>query len=625
MLASWEQPLAWQPMAAETVATTQSLRLQQLSIMVSAFIVSCVMFALMVTSNDQASTAAFVKPQPVMATPGTAVRPFAQSAPRPHVVSDAARSPYTSTAQTTGLDQHTLDPLAVQPAVGGSPAAAVHPFMSSVMFVSGVMGLFGLQYYRRQSLAMASGAGAMTAGHDESEPKDGIWRVTSIGLALLAAAGIFNWAYLMANPAVGLITVFVVGYLAVIFEHQLAMNKAPICLVMAVVLWFLRNAVMGPAAVHMELAEALGETAEILFFLLGAMSIVEIVDSHQGFKMITDNINTRSKSTMSWIIGVVTFWLSAVLDNLTSTIVMVSLLRKIVPNDIELRKLYGAIVVIAANAGGAWTPIGDVTTTMLWIGGQITTVPTMLSLFVPSVIAVTIPVLLMNATVPELKGDLPEAVKEETKVQADVPSDLVFWAGLACLIFVPVFKTLTGMPPYTGMLFGLGIMWFLTDVIHYGKPNRDKYKAPAALARIDTQGILFFLGILMSVNCLNAAGILGALASWLSVHLPSTSILAGAIGLASAVIDNVPLVAATMGMYTKVMMPVNCMFWQLVAFCAGTGGSCLIIGSAAGVAFMGMEKVDFGWYAKRISLYALLGYLGGMGAYFALRSVFVFV
>ncbi|CAL5329317.1 unnamed protein product [Camellia sinensis] len=368
-----------------------------------------------------------------------------------------------------------------------------------------------------------------------------------------------------------------------------------------------------------ELSHVSAEVSEIVFFLLGAMTIVEIVDAHQGFKLVTDIITTRKPKTLLWVVGFVTFSLSSVLDNLTSTIIMVSLLRKLVPPS-EYRKLLGAVVVIAANAGGAWTPIGDVTTTMLWIHGQISTVQTMKDLFIPSAVSLAVPLALMSLA-SEMNGKGQDSTNVLASEQMAPRGQLVFSVGIGALVFVPVFKAVTGLPPYMGMLLGLGILWILTDAIHYGESERQQLKVPQALSRIDTQGILFFLGILLSVGSLEAAGILRGLANYLDAHIPNVELIASTIGVVSAIIDNVPLVAATMGMYDLTSFPQDSEFWQLVAYCAGTGGSMLVIGSAAGVAFMGMEKVDFFWYLRKVSGFAFAGYAAGIAAYLAVHNL----
>ncbi|KAK9667116.1 hypothetical protein RND81_14G234100 [Saponaria officinalis] len=417
-----------------------------------------------------------------------------------------------------------------------------------------------------------------------------------------------------------MVLLFGIGYAGIIFEESLAFNKSGVGLLMAVSLWAIRciGAPSTEVAVS-ELEHATAEVSQIVFFLLGSMTIVEIVDAHQGFKLVTENITTRKPRTLLWVVGFVTFFLSSILDNLTSTIVMVSLLRKLIPPS-EYRKLLGAVIVIAANAGGAWTPIGDVTTTMLWIHGQISTLPTMKDLLIPSAVSLAVPLALLSLT-SEVNGKDQESSSVLASEQMAPRGQLVFAVGIGALIFVPVFKALTGLPPYMGMLLGLGVLWLVTDAIHYGESERQRLKVPQALSRIDTQGALFFLGILLSISSLEAAGVLRELANYLDAHIGNTELIASAIGVASAIIDNVPLVAATMGMYDLSSFPTDSEFWQLIAFCAGTGGSMLIIGSAAGVAFMGMERVDFFWYLKKVSGFAFAGYAAGIAAYLAMHNI----
>lgn len=452
------------------------------------------------------------------------------------------------------------------------------------------------------------------------KPKNDLLKaLTIIGTALTGAAAI-NHSWVAANQDIAMVLVFAIGYAGIVFEESLAFNKSGVALLMAVCLWVIRGigAPSTDVAVQ-ELSQSTSEVSEIVFFLLGAMTIVEIVDAHQGFKLVTDNISTRNPKTLLWVIGIVTFFLSSILDNLTSTIVMVSLLRKLVPPS-EYRKLLGAVVVIAANAGGAWTPIGDVTTTMLWIHGQITTLKIMQGLFIPSTVSLAVPLALMSLT-SEANGSSEKSSSLLSAEQVAPRGQLVLGVGIGALMFVPVFKALTGLPPFMGMLLGLGILWILTDAIHYGDSERQRLKVPQALSRIDTQGILFFLGILLSVGSLESAGILRQLANYLDANIPNADLIASAIGVASAIIDNVPLVAATMGMYDLTSFPQDSDFWQLVAFCAGTGGSMLIIGSAAGVAFMGMEKVDFFWYFRKVSGFAFAGYAAGIISYLAVQNL----
>uniref|UniRef100_A0A0E0LY84 Citrate transporter-like domain-containing protein n=3 Tax=Oryza punctata TaxID=4537 RepID=A0A0E0LY84_ORYPU len=472
------------------------------------------------------------------------------------------------------------------------------------------------------------------------KPKNDLLKALTIIATALAGAAAINHSWVAEHQDIAMVLVFALGYAGIIFEESLAFNKSGVGLLMAVCLWVIRSigAPSTDVAVQ-ELSHTTAEVSEIVFFLLGAMTIVEIVDAHQGFKLVTDNISTRNPRTLLWVIGFVTFFLSSVLDNLTSTIVMVSLLRKLVPPS-EYRKLLGAVVVISANAGGAWTPIGDVTTTMLWIHGQITTLKTIQGLFLPSVVSLAVPLALMSLT-SEANGSSQKSSSLLSSEQMAPRGQLVFAVGLGALVFVPVFKALTGLPPFMGMMLGLAILWILTDAIHYGDSGKQRLKVPQALSRIDTQGVLFFLGILMSVGrikisgsylvifmfinmliwCLESAGILRQLANYLDANIPNADLIASAIGVASAIIDNVPLVAATMGMYDLTSFPQDADFWQLVAFCAGTGGSMLIIGSAAGVAFMGMEKVDFFWYFRKVSGFALAGYAAGIITYLAAQNL----
>ncbi|OWM64824.1 hypothetical protein CDL15_Pgr028541 [Punica granatum] len=454
------------------------------------------------------------------------------------------------------------------------------------------------------------------------QPKTDFLKALAIFAAALTGTAAINHSWVAANQDLAMAILFVIGYAGIVFEESLAFNKSGVGLLMAVSLWIVRS--IGAPSTEIavsELTHASAEVSEIVFFLLGAMTIVEIVDAHQGFKLVTDNITTRKPRTLLWVVGFVTFFLSSILDNLTSTIVMVSLLRKLVPQS-EYRKLLGAVVVIAANAGGAWTPIGDVTTTMLWIHGQISTLPTMKGLFIPSAVSLAVPLALMSFT-SEVNGKGQDSTNVLASEQMAPRGQLVFAVGIGALIFVPVFKALTGLPPFMGMLLGLGVLWILTDAIHYGESERQRLKVPQALSRIDTQGALFFLGILLSVSSLEAAGLLRELANYLDSHIPNIELVAGAIGVVSAIIDNVPLVAATMGMYDLTSFPQDSEFWQLVAYCAGTGGSMLVIGSAAGVAFMGMEKVDFFWYLRKVSGFAFAGYAAGIAAYLAVQNLHI--
>jgi Na+/H+ antiporter NhaD/arsenite permease-like protein len=344
------------------------------------------------------------------------------------------------------------------------------------------------------------------------------------------------------------------------------------------------------------------------------MTIVELVDAHHGFRFITDRIKTKNAKKLLWIICWVTFFLSAILDNLTTSIVMVSLIRKLIPNK-DMRLFFAGMIVIAANAGGAWTPIGDVTTTMLWIGGQISTVNIMKVIFLPSVVCMLTPLIYLSFT---LKGTLGETQDRTAKTHHVVKGGmLMLILGIGALVSVPVFKTLTHLPPYIGMLLGLGVLWVVSELIHpeLDEAVKKNYTAAGALSRIDVPSVLFFLGILLAVGSLESMLTLHNFAEYLAHTLGDNRIIITLIGLLSAVVDNVPLVAASMGMYSLDVYPQDHLIWEYLAYCAGTGGSILIIGSAAGVAVMGMEKIDFIWYTKRISLIAMLGYFAGAAAY----------
>jgi len=372
-----------------------------------------------------------------------------------------------------------------------------------------------------------------------------------------------------------------------------------------------------------QLYEHVGEISGILFFLLGAMTIVELIDAHDGFEVITSKITTKDKRKLLWIIGLVAFFLSSVLDNLTTTIVMVSLLRKLIA-DRETRLFFVGIVVIAANAGGAWSPIGDITTTMLWIGGQITTGNIMLKLFLPSMACLVVPLLLLSF---RIKGKVENTAMEEVKQSNPTSAferKLILCLGIGALIFVPVFKTITHLPPFFGILFALGILWVVTELIHKNKNDADKdvYSVVHALRKADTPTVLFFLGILVAIAALESTHLLSDLATQMDNKIGNINIIVLSIGLLSAIIDNVPLVAATMGMYDLQTYPTDHYFWEFIAYCAGTGGSCLIIGSAAGVAAMGMDKIDFFWYVKKIAGLALLGYFAGALVYMAQHYFF---
>ena len=414
-----------------------------------------------------------------------------------------------------------------------------------------------------------------------------------------------------------IIIVFIIGYAAIAFEHPLKINKAASALITGVLCWSIlalfTNDAHAPS--HM-LTEHLGEVAGILFFLMGAMTIVELIDAHDGFEVITSRIQTTSKKKLVWIVGFITFFLSAVLDNLTTTIVLISLLRIIVP-DKKDRLLFAGLVIIAANAGGAWSPIGDVTTTMLWIGGQITVGSIIVKVFLPSLICCLVPAFVISRQVKGNAVRITEATKNKEFTTSSRERNTVFWLGIGTLLFVPVFKTVTHLPPYMGILIGLGMMWVITEIIHSGKDDAEKgvLSVNHALRKIDTPSILFFLGILLSIAALQSTGILTNLAGAMDESIGNIKIITILIGLLSAIIDNVPLVAAAQGMYGLEQYPAGHFFWEFLAYCAGTGGSCLIIGSAAGVAAMGLEKIEFFWYMKKIGWLALIGYLAGAAAF----------
>jgi len=448
-----------------------------------------------------------------------------------------------------------------------------------------------------------------------------------------------------------IIILFVLGYLAIALEHQIHINKAASAILTGVLCWTLYalnygtlvpneafkkwDAMHGGAEVeggldpklHFlvdgQLSNLFSETAGILFFLIGAMTIVELVDAHEGFSLITRYVRSKSKVSLLWVIGIFTFFLSSVLDNLTTTIVMISVLRKLVA-DHQLRLLYVGIVVIAANAGGAWTVIGDVTTTMIWMKHKIGEWEVMRDLFLASLACLLVPLGILSM---QLKGDLEspketQADKQEKSIEAWHKA-LFLFLGLAGLLSVPIFKTYTHLPPFMGMMFSLGLLWFVSELVSHTMDEKTKSSTGvlAALRRIDMSSVLFFLGILLAVGALGSMNVLTSLAEYLQATLKNQSLIAVIIGLVSAVVDNVPLVAAGIEMYSA-SNPLNDPFWMLLAYCGGTGGSCLIIGSAAGVAAMGLEKIDFFWYMKKISPLAFAGYFAGIAVYFLQHWIF---
>ncbi len=425
--------------------------------------------------------------------------------------------------------------------------------------------------------------------------------------------------------AIAIIIIFILGYLAIAFEHTIRINKAATALVTGVLCWtvfilFTEN----KEFVAEELKVHLGEVSQILFFLMGAMTIVELIDSHDGFEIVTSRIKTTSKRKLVWIIGLLAFAFSAILDNLTATIVMISLVRKLA-SDKQNRWMLAGLIIIAANAGGAWSPIGDVTTTMLWIGNQITATNIMMKLIVPSIACMLVPLIFMRFV---FKGKV-ERPKQQFNGTVQTPKmirqrNIVFFSGITILLMVPVFKTVTHLPPFMAILMGLGIMWVITEIIHSGKDEEDRknYTAGYALRKIDTPSVLFFLGILLAITALQSIGELANAATWMDKNLKDQNIIAIAVGLLSSIVDNVPLIAATQGMYPLDLYPTDHYFWEFLAYCAGTGGSILIIGSAAGVAAMGLEKINFIWYLKKISWLALLGYFAGAIVYILQHRLF---
>lgn len=481
-----------------------------------------------------------------------------------------------------------------------------------------------------------------------------------------------------------MIVIFILGYAAIAFEHNIHIDKAASALITGVLCWTVyvlgANEIIdfgeeyqkvitfvsggehiaegehGAEALHateghhtaeaghdahsireyleFQILEHLGEIASILFFLLGAMTIVELIDAHEGFAVITDKIKTTNKLKLLWIISLLTFFFSAALDNLTTSIVMISLLRKLIA-DKEQRWLFAGMVILAANAGGAWSPIGDVTTTMLWIGQQITAGAIIVKIIIPSLVCLIVPLLVLSFT---QKGTVERPIKAEgvehyTNPTTERQRNIVFFSGVAGLLFVPIFKTYTHLPPFMGMMLSLGVLWVITELIHKGKNDEEKSKLSviAVLQKIDTASVLFFLGILLAVASLQSAGQLREMAGLLDNTFGTTEAtgiysISMVIGLLSAIVDNVPLVAASMGMYdisavSGSFFAQDGLFWEFLAYCAGTGGSALIIGSAAGVAVMGLENITFGWYLKKISILALIGYFAGAFTYILQESL----
>lgn len=459
-----------------------------------------------------------------------------------------------------------------------------------------------------------------------------------------------------------LLVLFIVGYLAIALEHPLRVDKTASALLLGMLMWVIYA--MGAESVvpvvsadgfrhfmethpgleskslheqalqyvlNVDIVEHLGDIMQTLLFLIGAMTIVEMVDVHGGFRVITDHINTRDKRKLLWIISFVTFFMSAILDNLTTTIVMLMLLRKLITQKDE-RWLYAGMIIIAANSGGAWSPIGDITTIMLWVSGNITA-PALLSfVLVPSLVSMLVPLVIISS---KLKGELPprDVVVEKNSFITSGQRATMFYLGVGGLIFVPVFKSITHLPPFIGMLFVLGALWVFTEIFYNSKmlEQAKELRLPKVISRVDMPSILFFLGILMAVAVLQSTGILSDIAAYLDKEIHNVYWIGLVLGVLSAIVDNVPLVAGVMGMYPvadpaavgyAANFVIDGTFWELMSYCAGVGGSILIIGSAAGVIVMGLEKISFGWYMKKFTLVALLGYLAGVGVYALEKLIF---
>lgn len=411
--------------------------------------------------------------------------------------------------------------------------------------------------------------------------------------------------------------IFLIGYTAIVIEQFIKFNKAATALLMAIACWtilFLEPAESAERHLYIFTFQMF-KVSQVIFFLIGALTIVEIINVHKGFRIITEKLVIASKLKMLWVTALVTFFMSAVLDNLTTTIVMISLIAKLV-EEREERLMLGGVIVIAANAGGAWTPIGDVATTLLWINGQVTTLALIRDLFLPSFLGLIACLLWFSR---KFKGRFKEMQFSAEK--SEPGGTLVLILGICSLIFVPFFKLLTDLPAFMGMMFGLGVMWAVTDLLHYKYRERDHLRVSSILPKVDISIILFYLGVLLSINSLESAGLLKSMAQWLEGHIASPLLIPVLIGLVSSVVDNVSLVAATIGMYDLHAFGVDSTFWQEVAYCAGTGGSILIVGSAAGVALMALEKVDFMWYTRKITFPALLAYFAGLAVYYLLSPL----
>ena len=441
----------------------------------------------------------------------------------------------------------------------------------------------------------------------------------------------------MSTITVFIIVAFVAGYLCITLESLTKINKAAIALLMCVVCWTLL--MVSPGAYYPDVASDgvlhhiseviehhLGDAAGTLFFLMGAMTIVEIVDSNGGFNFVRDIMKTRSKRKLLWRVAIATFFLSSILDNLTTSIVMIMVLRKLVQSR-EERLIYAALIIISANSGGAFSPIGDVTTIMLWIKGVVTTQGILTEIFIPSLVSMLVPAFILQYSLSGKFDKEQNLVTAEISQFTNVQRNIIFWLGVGGLVFVPIFKSITHLPPFMGILLVLGVLWTVTEIFHHNTSEDDTMakRVSDLLSRIDLSTIMFFLGILMAVAVLQEIGVLTALGTGLNeVFVGNYYVINGIIGVLSSIVDNVPLVAGCMGMYPVAetgAMAIDGIFWQLLAYCAGVGGSMLIIGSAAGVVVMGLEKITFGWYLKRITWIAFVGYLAGIVTYWLQQAL----
>jgi len=483
-------------------------------------------------------------------------------------------------------------------------------------------------------------------------------RIFNLLLTSVLHKSFYFCTFLILNKKMiaSIILVFVIGYLSIVFEHPLKLDKTVPALGMSAIMWailavgfhsgainvidghehvFSMTGLTDAAAIELAdegftntLLHHLGKIAEILVFLIGAMTIVELIDMHRGFDLIDDWITTKNKKKLLWITGVIAFILSAIIDNLTATIVLISIMRKLV-HDRNDRMWYIALIITAANAGGAWSPIGDVTTTMLWIGKKVSALGLIEYVIIPSVICFIVPYFIASFK-PVFKGDVHRPKdKDDHKAEKLLSSKTMLFVGLGAIVFVPLFKTLTHLPPYVGMMLSLAVVWMVSEYIHpeenFTAEKKKNYSPHKALSRIEISSILFFLGILLAIAAfesieIDGVGMLRSAAESLSAVIPSQNVIIVLLGMFSAVIDNVPLVAASMGMYDQ---PLDDHLWQFIAYAAGTGGSLLIVGSAAGVAAMGMEKIDFIWYFKNITLISFAGYIAGCGAFIAISHYFL--